>query len=191
MIHKVKLKHPEKRHLIGATYSDWTKTTLFMLPALGEPAHTLGIRVGGNFLVNSFIGIKGRKLGNYVYLLLKIKTEIAWESFMQRLRVRPCYVSHEEVDIGYTLVKLRIPEEFEADRIKFLNGEYSELSPKLKHLIKKFTNANIENPITKILNKSHLLRWEMEENLGINIPKTNELCSPPILEDEKFNSDLL
>jgi hypothetical protein len=167
----------------------WTKTTAFMLPCFGKTAYQYGVKINNknNCLINTYLGVKGRKMTPHIYLLYTFKTVVEYDFIIKKLQKLDWYDSREEIDMEHTLVKMEIPDRYKLDYDKFLEGKYSEFSNKLKHNIRTFEHAEVSTEASAIVNKSIIYRRGLGLFLNTSLPMNAELCSAPILEEEKLD----
>lgn len=164
--------------LMRIIYMNNNPTTLIMLQALIEliPRHEREVCVMRWLRKYGFEQsyIKD-DITNAVYdipvLYLKFKTANGICPIHDYLITHKYFVDVYDLDINEIIYVFAIPSIYHEDYHIFLKGKYSQLSKKFKELF--FNDPNFMD----IFNKSDKLREEMSKNLGVNIPKENELWS--------------
>jgi hypothetical protein len=82
----------------------------------------------------------------------------------------------------YRLYVAQVKEEFHEDLQKFLEGEYSKFSTKLKSRMCSVDDSLIRG----IVDKEEYARIALSKHYGIDIPRHQEYCSKPNLKNEIY-----
>lgn len=155
------------------TFRKITTTGNFILPFLGETR--VYFRWNLEY-INAFIGVEGEDTSNqYVYVLYKFSGSQPFTDFESKLKEREDFIEATDPDAYTVMYKFKLPEERRADISRILEGKYSEVSEVGKKMIMEFHKCTKEQPIGQILHKCPARRKQMEKDLGVEIPVTNEL----------------
>lgn len=141
----------------------------------------------------------GNLSGSYLYnnaedqvfsVLYKFSGKEGFTKYEDVLTSHALFAGHE--DYGeYVLYKFNATEEIAKTVSLFEQGKYSEYIFEHKTAVvpflKKSGVTNYET-VEKVLRKDEELRIQMEADLNCEIPKGNELSSPPDLEEEIFTN---
>lgn len=158
--------------------------TYYVLPWIGLNRQSFG--GGANFL-NCHMSFNG-----------KIVVSIRDASIAGEFWKREHYLTDFEAD-GITYIVWNLPEVFEQDYVKFLEGKYSQFSDMAKELIRTFSELPYKfrgssgTPTTHklllVLTQSPTLRNWLENTLGTKIDEGSELMDRPNLEREMIDID--
>ncbi len=137
--------------------------------------------------------------GSYLYnnaedlvfsILYKFSGKEGFTKYEDVLTSHSLFAGHE--DYGeYVLYKFNATQEIQKTVNLFEQGKYSEYIFEHKEAVVSFlkksgvTNYDV---VEKVLRKDEDLRIQMEADLNCEIPKGNELSSPPDLETEIFTN---
>lgn len=169
-------------------------SSLFML----RPTTELGITEWSDYgLINSYLEDElSDYKGDYLFVVCKPKDINLFQVLVQLEEEKLNFIEDYDYGGGYVVLVYTIPEELKEDFEKFKRGEYSKLSPKFKNLHDRTVLINsIEVPSLQflIMYKDPDFKREMEEYLGVEMSKDQELWSVPgereILSIEKLISN--
>lgn len=161
----------------------------FMLPLIGYNKFSFG---EGNF-INSYVTTERE-----VVVILRNRPALAYH-------LSPTFKADFDIE-GKFAIAFTIPEEYEEDFTKFLDGKYSQMSPEAKEIIKYSSGLryNIPDPARPgnvicddkllALDRHPQLRANLERSLNCVIPDDVELLSKPsvneLLIKDEIPSDL-
>lgn len=154
-----------------------TKTTMFLVPALGfTPAKlkTLG------FVDAYLMDINREKTyKDALYLLFKPSERHSFELFIEENKDK--ILDDYDYDEGYIVVVFQFPIRFIANYDTFLQGKYSKFTSDYKELFRRPSGntATDEDSAWLIINKHPDMRKKVEEAIGQLLPLDSEIASVP------------
>lgn len=144
-----------------------------------------------SFLNNCFCIKKENNKRNKEFTIQfnNIKDNKIFDNFLLNLEKTSIYISSlKGIHINITF---SIPEELLESYNNYLVGSFSQILEEDKKTILSFSKRNISKEISlelhQIFSKSEKKRKELEEKLGMKIPKELELTSKPNVNQETFN----
>ena len=164
-----------------------TKSTSFILPMLGK-----SIYFYNPFLINCFVGDKRfcRKYSNHIFVLLKIEDNNEYKTVEKDLKSLNNFVlSYIPIKNETKMMVFKVPEEYTLDYFRFLRGEYSKFSNRLKEEVMKLNNVNKKSVIYAAFTKAKWLKETWEKELNCKILPYSEVLSIPNLENEIYNKN--
>jgi hypothetical protein len=192
---EIKLNEVLKEDYItpGSEYDGkYTKTTQFMLPAIGVNVKN---RLIFNFFINAYLDDKGHRhqYERPVFVLFGVKDfeNRDWQKVYSTLVKAPNYLMDYDVgeQDGNKLVMLvfQVPLEFENDYYHFKRGRYSRFSDTYKDKFPKMLQGDggqEESILWQIINKAPALKRKLEEIFGLETgqldwPDTKEIWDMP------------
>ena len=156
-----------------------TKTGLFLLPALGKTRDQLRM---SSYYVNAYLD----DTHEYICIKYRFTGTSMFKEFEKYMVTDPLCVSHIDHGKYHVVYKFKIPLNFNADVVSFVEGKYSKFSKALIGRIQKFYGREGSKPMTEIINRNKDLKKQMELYLGVNLPDNSELASKPDLEVEIY-----
>lgn len=153
------------------------KTSYYLLPTLGRDRMFFNT---DKRLLNCYVE------DNYKFLRLKYRFSTI-DSFIEldrNLKTHPLYRSSVQYDIYSIIYIFRIPDRFQEDVIKVLDGKYSKLSPALKKAIIKSASSFQADFFNRVLSRDEELKKHLEKDLNVTIPNDIELDSKPFKQLE-------
>ena len=161
-----------------------TKSYTYVLPMLSEY-----ILLRKDFLMNSFIGdVEYAEYDNHIFLLHKFRGSKSFLLYEHELSNSNLFVDSYDPDKHSTMHVFKVPKKYQKQYDLFKEGKYSKLDYEYKVLIFKFHGiTDPEHRVAKVLFKHEDLKEEIEDRIGAEIPKGNELSSVPDLSVEIFS----
>lgn len=177
---------------------EYTKTTQFMLPAIGINKESKLIQ---NYFLNSYIDDKGidHRYERPVFILFAIKSfaDRDWRKIYETLVKSPNYV--DDYDCGkqdnknLVMMVFRVPDEFEKDYYHFKRGRYSQFSQDYKSKFPKQVpdeNGKMKDSVIwKIIHKDPSLKRELEDEFWMDegaLDDAKEIWDLPRKEREYY-----
>jgi hypothetical protein len=155
----------------------YTKTTQFMLPAVGLNIRN---RLIFNYFLNAYIEDKGHRheYKRPIFVLFGVKDfkDKEWQKVYVALVKSPNYIDDYDCGIqddkNLVMMVFQVPDEFEMDLYKFKRGRYSMFSEKYKDKFPKFVGddegVGKESIIWQVINKTEALKRQIEEEFGMD-----------------------
>lgn len=177
-------------NVIACSESVYNKATQFILPLVMKDIDTSSYLKFTNgrykgFLVNTYMEFEGNEKSskNSVYILMKFINNDTYVAMENRLVKQPNFVKAHDIHKNYVLYEFLIPEKFQNDACKIIDGMYSKVSRACKSKIINFFGAKtIEGGIVhRILDRAPEVIRQMEEDLDVCLDGF-EICS-------KFNEE--
>jgi len=168
------------------------KSTTYLLPMMGLDSKTFrGLTFPYNQFRSVFIGDKTHDSfeGDKIMLLYKFSGKeefINYEVFLESL---PTYIDKYEPDKYHTMYVYDIPFKWKDDFEKFKQWKPSEFSKDYKLHITKFYGLDQHSPVYQTLYKIEDRYKDLEDKLGINIPRDLEASSSPYWEIEYYQEE--
>ena len=161
-----------------------TKSSTYILPIVdSEVQFGFLDKIVSSYLFNNDKELK-------FCVLYKFSGSRDFMSFEERMMKHTLYDGHE--DYGeYVLYKFKLAPDMRVAVDLFSNGKYSQFSKKYKDAIESFVKRRgftNSGRIRMILDRSEVIREELEGKLGVKIDLGNELSSPPDLSSEVFSN---
>jgi len=163
-------------------YREKTKTAGLFVHYMGIGPLTLS-KSAGYIFDNAYLDDHSREFTKKV-ILLKFVPDTKYIDDIPKLVKLFSAIDHYMIDDAVVLV-LEIPKKFFNDLELFKAGQYSKLDKKRIETIFKEDDLRYN-----IVFKTQQLREEMEEELGVIIPKDAELAQPPEPALEILNYDV-
>lgn len=163
--------------------SELNKSSMFLLPFLGY--NRAWFRWNNEFM-NCFIKTEEDDTEGFLYLWYKYIPSLEMEAFETKIKLHPEYVESVDTDEYHVLYKFSIPKKFLDDYNLILEGKYSYISEVGKERILNFNASSKERPLGKILFRDPSRRKEMEKELQVKIPESQDLYDPLYQQDEYF-----
>lgn len=168
------------------------KSVYFILPLAGLNKFSFGEE--DNFL-NSYVSYNGK-------IVVVIKCKVTAGNYMEHTS----YVTDFDVEIAEgingTAIVYNVPEQFEQDMAKFLDGKYSKMSLLAKNVIYEKSTLPYRLPIPAsvnvnthklllVLDKNQALKKWMEKVLSLTIFEEQELLEKPNYDLEFMDIDTI
>jgi len=168
------------------------KSQVYILPFLSDTYRDF---VGNNLpccqFRNCFIGDTVKGIDNKILLLYRFHSDPVFLSFEAELENHPLFIERYEVDKLHTMFVFKVPDKFEDDYNKIINGDYSKISAETKKHILDFHNLGQTSDTAGILYKTEKKRLMIEENLNDGIPRSRWIRIPLDVELlDTFNSEI-
>lgn len=167
------------------------KALFYLLPLLGQPTAFYS-----EALTNAFIGESTSESGEASYkFILEFNKEYlqspVYDTVLEFIKNNPYYITKysklgDDASVYYVF-RADFIDEF--DLQKFINGEYSKLSDKLKQSLSKYYVKN--SKIYSSLYPTEKDRKELAERLNVYIPSNAEIISKPNKSEEFISQDML
>jgi len=168
-----------------------TKSLSYILPMLGDSFYDFGA-------VNSvFVGdVDKPKLKNHIFILYKYDGSKYFAQFESKLRDHELYETYYDPTPNHVMFVFRVPDkwQYEYDLFKESSpGCFKGFSVKYKnHIMKFFPKDSFDvDKIKKILWSHESLYKELEEKLGVPVPRTGDNTSVPDMKIEIFDKTKL
>lgn len=163
-------------------------STIFILPCLGLPKHT--VKLHSNF-VNAYVSHYNYadKVGDTLFLVYRyMPFDFYSNVLMKGLEKSPLFLTCErDEDERFDIVRMTIPTTFKDDIDKVLEGRYSHTSESFKYHILLFDNRKKDDIIRQVLYNSAELRYKLSEQFGTSIPENIDLRTKPIFNEERWS----
>lgn len=159
-----------------------TKSNIFLLPMLSGERR---LYFYDTHLINTFIGTEEQK--DCIALLYRWSNDPLFLKFDQAVRKFRSYRMTEDLGNDLVLYIFDVPIKHRQNYNNFINGKYSELTPKYKTSLLKFHGMNIDGQIGQILFKSEKRKARLETKLGCTLDDDAELYSIIDPNIELFN----
>lgn len=119
------------------------------------------------------------------------KNEI-YQKYLSSLKKSNIFANqHNTEESNY--ISFKIPKEIENTYLKYLKGEYSKINSKDKTIALSFIKNRISKEysikMNRIFSKNEKEREELENKIGMKLPKDSELSSKPNKISETFKID--
>ena len=163
------------------------KSYTYILPMLSDY-----LIIRKDYLMNSFIGDKEYpEYDNHIFLLHKFRGSKSFLLYEHELTSHNLFVDSYDPDKYTTMHVFKVPKKYQEQYDLFKEGKYSKLDYEYKVLIFKFhAITDPEHRVAKVLFKHEDLKEEIEDRIGVEIPKGNELSSVPDLDTELYKSHM-
>jgi hypothetical protein len=180
-----KIFNAKGEHILGyklhiATLS---KASMFLFPFLG---YNRTFFSWNSSFVNAFVWKENAEEGRFIYLWYKFVPSLEMEEFEEKLKNNVNFIDAEDVDDYHVLYRFLVPEKFEEDYDKIIEGKYSYITEIAKERILDFHFSSKTRPIGKILYRDPERRERMEKEMDIIIPEDQDLHDPFYKEEETF-----
>ena len=164
-----------------------TKSYTYVLPMLSPY-----INIKRDQLVNAFIGDKDfPEYDNHIFLLYKFNGSKAFLQYEDYLEHSKLFVKTYDPDKNHVMYIFNVPSFYRNDYNLFRKGKYSEMAYDYKVIIFEFHKIyDSEHKVAKVLFKHQDLKEEIEDRIGAEIPKGNELSSIPDLDTELYKNHM-
>lgn len=136
----------------------------------------------GSHFVNSYVNVDGApvdEIGSSIYLLYRFSTSKEFMKFDTEMQARGDFMSSTTTDKYHVLYQLRTPDSFKEDYTLFLQGKFSHFSEDYKKVIRVFHHIASDQKVYKVLYKDPKLKAEMERELEVTIPESQDLSEFP------------
>src|SRR6478609_2342530 len=155
----------------------WTKTTQFMLPAVGINVKNQQVF---RFFINAYLDDKGHEheYKRPIFLLFGVENikDFNWLKVYEGIRKSPNYITDYDCGMqnGKSLIMLvfSVPDEFEKDYYCFKKGRYSQFSTKYKDKFPQYIDVDPKNQkesiMWQVINLSETLRREVEKEFQLD-----------------------
>lgn len=174
----------------------YTKTTQFMLPAIGI---NIKSKLIFNFFVNTYIEDSGIR-HNYkrpIFVLFAV-TDFStreWSKVYSTLVKTDNYIHDYDVGIKdekkLVMMVFKVPDEFEQDYYHFKRGRYSQFSEAFKAKFPRYIGDGKESLLWQAINKAPELKRKIEDEFlleegQMDWPDATEIWDKPRKEREYY-----
>lgn len=158
---------------------DPTKTTLFLVPALGFP--NKGLKDNG--FINGYSFMKGKVHKDCIFLLFQVPDQSRFGIFLEDNKER--FVDEMDFEGDHTVLTCPFPTKFITDQRLFWKGSYSKFSRGYKELFDKKDNS----VALSIIRRDRELIELLEEELQVILPEGSEVSAIPKEDYETLDMD--
>lgn len=170
----------------------YNKSTLFLYPLV----YTNQEELITNGFINVYIGDHEYDIQwntEYcLYLLFKPKSFKVFEYFADKLRNTSAYRDEYDIDGGYIMVVLQVPEKFHCVLDLFKQAKYSEFPEEYWKKSFRRVIGNKTAKLWKVFTRDKTLREEIESYFRVTLSEEDELYEKPYPKDEiyRFSPDI-
>lgn len=143
-------------------------------------------------LVNTFVGARDfPELTNHIFLLYKFHGTKDFVLYEEELEQCTLFHSKYDPDSSHVMFVFNVPEDYQEVYDLYLKGKYSEFPKDYKVQIFKFHDiVDSSHRVAKVLFKHPDLKEELEDRIGVDIPKGQEVSSIPDLDVEIYENNM-
>lgn len=162
----------------------YNRTYTYIYPIVSTVINTLK-----DNLLNVFVGdVDHPKLDNHIFLLYEFSTTEKFLKYEGYLRGHKKCVKIYDPTPDTIMVVIEVPKKYKKIIKYYKEGKFSKFPKSYKVLICDFHNIfNSDHRVVQVLNKDERLYQELEERLGVEIPRDIDPSSKPNMEEECFN----
>lgn len=167
-----------------------SKSFKFILPMLGKGFYEFGD------ILSVFVGdLDKPNLNNHIFILYKYDGSKYFAQFEVKLRDHKLFETYYDPTKEHVMFVFKVPEEYQNEYNLFKEANpscFGSFSTQYKNHILKFFNEVFDlSLIKKILWRDESLYKELEQKLGVKIPRNVDPTSVPDMTREIFNKTKL
>jgi len=163
---------------------DLTRSTTYILPMLGKKISDFPTDL------NCFLGDTNKvELKDKIFLIVKNQSDPWFVANIESLCLKDNFIESYECNNNYTMFVFDVPEEYKSEYFKFKEGKYSLFDDTYKRKVLNFHNLGTHSTVGKVLYRDITLYKEWEKNLGVDIPRTQEIGNMPNPKQEYYNEE--
>jgi len=166
--------------------SEETKTTQFILPILSDSTITKDYFLYDTFFENAYLRLSDETTKLGLVLLYRYSESEIYKSFETRIKNHPLFLETKDVNKSEVAFIFDISNYFELINL-FIMGKYSKFDTRYKAKILNFFNYSRSGVMSQILNKSSILREQMERIYDVTLSSDSELYSKPDMDEEVYD----
>jgi hypothetical protein len=157
------------------------RTCVYLLPILGKSVKDF------KNLIQVYVGDSDYPEEEHKLYVLYEKDN--YEEQQEELKKHPAFERVYSVSDKFFMGVYNLTEEEKEHYDNFLNGRYSKLKDTYKNHILNFHGLSYHSEIAKVLHRSEIKYQEWEKRIGLPIPRTQEIGSMPVLDEEIFKKE--
>jgi len=166
--------------------------SMFMLATLFDTATEC---LFPNNLINAYIGLSDMSVTGNIHIAYRYTGDRGFYEFEQKISQHKNLLDSYCLDNFHSMYEFSVPDKYINEYSLFLEGKYSEFSEHYKDKLCKFYSPIISVPVKntrfyKIIYKDEGYRKKLSKDLGIEIPKNQELGNKPD-KNEFFQGEFL
>jgi hypothetical protein len=172
---------------------DPNRTFSYVLPMLGDTVMEFRGKIPPmNAYRNCFVANEDfPKRNSHIFILYEYLGTPEFIDFEARLLQYTSCTGNYDPDNKHVMFCFEIPEKWKNDYDLFKSSLYSKMSPEYKKHIVRFHELKPKSPIIGTLYKKEFRYKQLEEQLGIDIPRDQEASSILDMSIETFSKNML
>jgi hypothetical protein len=172
---------------------DPNRTFSYVLPMIGDTVLEFRGKIfPQSYYRNCFIANEDLpEKDSHIFLLYKFSGKTEFIEYEARLLQYPNCIGSYDPDTEHVMFIFEIPDKWKADFELFKQSRYSEMSARYKKHIMNFHDLKPQGPIAGTLYRKEFRYKQLEEQLGIDIPRDQEASSVLDMSVETFSLEML